>query len=92
MNRIFDDYDIAKMPEFYFTSTIRLKLETAVDMYLTATSAAKKFVSHRQDSYILKSLIPRLDKEYADEVKLYDIQILFNSLIEEGKSQASLKS
>ena len=89
---VFDDRDVLKMPEIQFSAKSRLELPEAADKYLKSTSAGRKPKTQINDVYALKSLVGRFQKQYVDEVRLYDVQLLLNGLIDEGKSQATLKS
>ena len=89
---IYDDHDIARMPEYQFGAQIRLDLETAVDKYIKASSINKKPRSQINDEYALKSLLKKLEKVYVDEITPYEIQILLGILQKEGKSEATLKT
>ena len=73
---IYDDHDIARMPEYQFGAQIRLDLETAAEKYIKASSINKKLRSQINDEYALKSLLKKLEKVYVDEITPYEIQIL----------------
>ena len=92
MEGVFDDRDVLKMPEIQFSAESRLELPEAADKYLKSTSAGRKPKTQINDVYALKSLVGRFQKQYVDELRLYDVQLLLNGLIDEGKSQATLKS
>ena len=77
---IYDDHDIARMPEYQFGAQIRLDLETAVDKYIKASSINKKPRSQINDEYALKSLLEKLEKVYVDEINPYEIQTLLGKL------------
>ena len=87
----FDEKDVKKMPELQFDSVKREELSTGVDKYLAATRAFKKPKVHRDDSYALRSLISRMDKQFVDQVGLYDIQMVISNLVDERKSQSTIK-
>ena len=89
---IYDDHDIARMPEYQFGAQIRLDLETAVDKYIKASSINKKLRSQINDEYALNSLLKKLEKVYVDEITPYEIQILLGVLQKEGKSEATSKT
>ena len=59
---IYDDHDIARMPEYQFGAQIRLDLETAAEKYIKASSINKKPRSQINDEYALKSLLEKLEK------------------------------
>ena len=87
----FDEKDVKKMPELQFDPVKREELSTGVDKYLAATRAFKKPKVHRDDSYALRSLISRMDKQFVDQVGLYDIQMVISNLVDERKSQSTIK-
>ena len=92
LNGEFDERDIKKMPELRTLNGPRLRINEAAQEYLYATSAGRKPKTQINDSYSLLSLVSRFQKEFVDEIRLYDIQILITELHEEGKAQASLKT
>ena len=89
---IYDDHDIARMPEYQFGAQIRLDLETAVEKYIKASSINKKPRSQINDEYALKSLLVKLEKVYVDEINPYEIPTLLGKLQQERKSEATLRT
>ena len=92
LNGQFDERDIKKMPELRTLNGQRLRISEAAQEYLYATSAGRKPKTQINDSYTLLSLVSRFQKEFVDEIRLYDIQLIITELREEGKAQASLKT
>ena len=57
-----------------------------------ATAFGRKANGQLNDSYALRVLVSKFVKQYLDEVRLYDIQLLLKALCNEGNSQAILKT
>ena len=89
---VFDEQDMERMGGRFDSRNSRLTTEVAVEEYLTATSLGRRPRSQINDSYVLRRLVPLFEKEFVDDVVLYDIQILVNRLHAEGKAEATLKT
>lgn len=95
---IFDEKDLAKLEKNSSSDPMknRLKLNEAWELYLETTKSIRTVKSQYNDTLALRCMFNWISKNrkrsYFDEVTPLDCQMLFNALLQSGKSPATLQT